>query len=92
MSPGSRLLLEQLKAQAAAIDGIGVLTALQRVTGPLVGKAPFLRKPTESRECEMRWPVRRSISSQRRGKVQFVRLATGLAKSSPATRDARLAL
>jgi len=85
------LLLHQLKAQAGSLHGSGVLPAFQRVAGPLAGETPFLRNTTESRECEMRCPVRRSISSDRRGKVQLIRFSTGAANSSLATASAACA-
>ena len=68
-----RLLFKQLKTKAGSLYGLCVLPAFQRVTGPLAREAPFLRNTTDSRECEMRCPVRRSISSDRRGKVQLIR-------------------
>ena len=68
-----RLLFQQLKTKAGSLHGLCVLPAFQRVTGPLAREAPFLRNTTDSRECEMRCPVRRSISSDRRGKVQLIR-------------------
>ena len=83
-----RLLLEQLHPEPRTRQALRVLPALQRVAGPLAGIAPFLRSTTESREREMRWPVRRSISSESRGSVQFARFSTGRAKTSPATAKA----
>src|ERR1039458_9288359 len=83
-----RLLFHQLKTQTGSLHGLGVLPAFQRVAGALVGEAPFLRNTTDSRECEMRCPVRRSISSDRRGKVQLIRFSTGAANNSRATASA----
>jgi hypothetical protein len=62
-----RVLLHQLKTRAGPLHGLGVLPAFPRVVGSLAGKAPFSRGTPDSRECEMRCKVRRSISSARRG-------------------------
>ena len=85
---GQGLLFEQLEPYAGAFDSVAVLPASQRVAGPLAGKAPFLRKTTESLEREMRCPVRVSISAASRGSVQFVRFSTGKPKTSRATTSA----
>ena len=77
-----RLLLEQLQTQARTRHRLRVLPAFQGVAGPFAGKAPLLRSTTDSRDREMRWPVRRSISAESRGNVQFVRFSTGTANSS----------
>ena len=71
------LSLEQLSAQARPVHGVRILAAFQRVAGSPPAKAPFFRSTTESREREMRTPARVSISSARRGSVQFGRSATG---------------
>jgi hypothetical protein len=83
---------EKLSAQTAAVDGVSVLTAVQRVPGAAPTKAPFLRSTTDSREGEMRTPERFSISSTKRGKVQFRRSATGADRTSCATARAQVAL
>lgn len=63
-------LFHQLQPRARAVPGPRILAAFQSVAGPLAGKAPFLRGTAERREREMRGPVRRSISSGRRGSVR----------------------
>jgi hypothetical protein len=78
------LLLQQAQAQATALDRIGILPALQRVARPAPGKAPFFSTAL-NRDFEMRSPVRFSISSARRGKVQFGRSDTPGASSSSIT-------
>src|SRR5512144_2664830 len=83
---GLRLLLQETKAQAGAVDGNGVLPPLQRVPWPPPAEAPFLRITTLSRDFEIRSPVRASISSCSRGSVQFGRSATG-PDSTAATTD-----
>src|SRR4029077_9079119 len=50
--------------------------ALQRVARPAPAETPFLRITTLSREFEIRCPVCFSISSCRRGNVQFGRFVT----------------
>ena len=72
---GLGLLLQQMQAQAGALDRVGVLPALQGVPWPTPGKAPFF-STTLSRDFEIRLPVRFSISSARRGSVQFGRSDT----------------
>src|SRR3954470_1007498 len=84
--------LEQLSAQARPVHGVGVLPTFQCVAGSPPAKAPFFRSTTESREREMRTPARVSISSARRGSVQFGRSATGPDRTSSATARARSAL
>src|SRR3954466_6406816 len=84
--------LEQLAAQARPVHGVGVLPTFQCVAGSPPAKAPFFRSTTESREREMRTPARVSISSARRGSVQFGRSATGPDRTSSATARARSAL
>jgi hypothetical protein len=55
---GFGLRFQQLTAQAGAIDGIGVLTPLQRVPRAAPAKAPFFRSTTDNREGEIRTPER----------------------------------
>src|SRR3954469_8231152 len=86
------LCLEQLPAQAGAVHGVRVLAAFQRVAGPSPAKIPFWRSTTDNREQEMRTPERVSISSARRGNVQFGRSATGPDRTSSATANAASAL
>src|SRR4051812_19264330 len=86
------LCLEQLSAQARPVHGIRVLAALQRVAGAPPAEAPFFLSTTDSREREMRTPERVSISSAKRGSVQFGRSATGPDRTSSATASARSAL
>src|SRR5215211_7190817 len=88
---GLGLSLEQLSAQARPIHSVPILTSLQRVAGPSPAEIPFWRSTTDSREGEMRRPARLSISSARRGSVQFGRSPTGLDKTSSATASARSA-
>src|SRR3954452_403924 len=75
--PGLSLRFEQLPAQARPVHGIRILAALQRVAGSPPAEAPFFLSTTDSREIEMRTPARISISSAKRGSVQFGRSATG---------------
>src|SRR3954464_9415985 len=86
------LCLEQLSAQARPVHGIRILAALQRVAGSPPAEAPFFLSTTDSREREMRTPERVSISSAKRGSVQFGRSATGPDRTSSATASARSAL
>src|SRR5215203_6403217 len=86
------LCLEQHPAQARPVHGIRILAALQRVAGPSPAESPLWRSTTDSREGEMRTPERLSISSARRGSVQFGRSATGPDKTCSATASARSAL
>jgi hypothetical protein len=81
---GLCLLLQQAQAQPGALDRVGVLPDLQGVPRPTPGEAPFL-STTLSRDVEMRSPVRFSISSARRGKVQFGRSDTPGANTSSIT-------
>src|SRR4051794_36146213 len=79
------LSLEQLAAQARPVHGIRILAALQRVAGAPPAKAPLFLSTTDRREREMRTPARVSISSAKRGSVQFGRSATGPDRTSSAT-------
>jgi len=73
----------QSRAASAAL-----LPALQHVRRPTSGKAPFF-STTLSRDVEMRSAVRFSISSARRGKVQFGRSDTpGANRNGRAVREA----
>jgi hypothetical protein len=85
---GLRLLLQETKAQAGAVDGDGVLPSLQRVPGPPPAEAPFLRITTLSRDFEIHSPVRASISSCNRGSVQFGRSETSSASTAETTESA----
>src|SRR5690349_3609363 len=87
-----RLSLEQLSAQTRPVHRVRVLAAFQRVAGPSPAEIPLWRSTTDSREQEMRTPARLSISSARRGRVQFGRSATGPDRTSSATTKARSAL
>src|SRR3982751_3403845 len=84
--------LEQLSAQARPVHGVGVLPTFQRVAGSPPAEAPFFLSTTDSREREMRTPARVSISSAKRGSVQFGRSATGPDRTSSAIASARSAL
>src|SRR5215207_8740780 len=86
------LSLEQPPAQARPVHRVRVLATSQRMAGPSPAEIPFWRSTTDSREREMRTPERFSISSARRGSVQFGRLATGPDKTSSATARADSAL
>lgn len=88
---GLGLRLEELAAQARAVHGVGVLAALQGVARRPPEKTPFLRSTTDSREREMRTPAHFSISSAKRGSVEFGRPATGKDKRSSATASAHSA-
>jgi hypothetical protein len=92
MSPASACAFSSLRRRPARSTASGVLPALQRVTRAPPAERPLCRSTTESREREMRKPARRSISSARRGSVQFGRSATGAASTSSATSSARSAL
>src|SRR5215210_385021 len=87
-----RLSLEQLSAQARAVHSIRILPSLQRVARTPPAEIPLWRSTTDSREQEMHTPARVSISSARRGSVQFGRSATGPDRTSSATARARSAL
>src|SRR3982751_2471589 len=89
--PGLSLRFEQLPAQARPVHGIRILAALQRVAGAPPAEAAFFLSTTDSREIEMRPPARISISSAKRGSVQFGRSATGPDRTSSATARARSA-
>src|SRR5829696_4339444 len=89
---GLGLSLEQLSAQARPIHSVLILTSLQRVAGASPAEIPFWRSTTDSREGEMRTPARLSISSARRGSVQFGRSATGPDRTSSAAAKAHSAL
>src|SRR3982750_343442 len=84
--------LEPLPAQARPVHGVRILAAFQRVAGSPPAKAPFFLSTTDSRAREMRTPARVSISSAKRGSVQFGRSATGPDRTSSATARARSAL
>src|SRR5215212_697267 len=86
------LSLEQPPAQARQVHRVRVLATSQRVAGPSPAEIPFWRSTTDSREREMRMPERFSISSARRGSVQFGRSATGPDRTSSATASAHAAL
>jgi CheY-like chemotaxis protein len=87
-----RLGFEQLSAQARTVHRVRILAAFQRVAGPSPTERPLWRSTTDSREEEMRTPERFSISSARRGSVQFGRSATGPDRTSSATAKAHSAL
>src|SRR3954465_15823395 len=89
---GLSLRFEQLPAQARPVHGVGVLPTFQRVAGSPPAEAPFFLSTTDSREIERRTPARLSISSAKRGSVQFGRSATGPDRTSSATARARSAL
>jgi len=90
--PGCGLLLQQTQAQAGPPNRLSVLPPLQRVPWPAPCEPPFLRITTLSRDFEMRSPVRLSISSAKRGKVQFGRSDTPGANTSSTTDKAARAL
>lgn len=87
---GLGLLSEQTQAQTRAIDRLGILPAAQRVPGSAPGEAPFFIT-TLRRDVEIRCPVRCSIASTRRGKVQFGRSDTAGANTSSITLKAACA-
>src|SRR5215211_2956454 len=84
--------LEQLSAQARPVHRVPVLAPFQGVAGPSPAEIPLWRSTTDSRERERRTPARLSISSARRGSVQFGRSPTGQDRTSSATTNARSAL
>src|SRR4051795_10242307 len=86
------LSFEQLPAQARTVHRVCVLATSQRVARPSPAEVPLWRSTTDNREQEMRTPERVSISSARRGNVQFGRSATGADRTSSATASARSAL
>jgi hypothetical protein len=88
---GFGVLLHQVQAQTGAVNRIGILPSRQRVARPTPGEAPFF-STTLSRDFEMRSPVRRSISSCRRGKVQFARSAISGVTTSSITDNAACVL
>ena len=92
MSAGTALGLEQLPAQARTVHRVRVLAAFQGMARTPPAEIPLWRSTTESREQEMRTPARVSISSARRGSVQFGQSATGPDRTSSATANARSAL
>src|ERR1700761_1842381 len=88
---GFSLLFQQAQAQPGTVNRIGILPPLQRVSGSSPDEPPFF-STTLSRDFEMRLPVRRSISSCRRGRVQFGRSATSGTKTCSITDRAACAL
>jgi hypothetical protein len=88
---GCGLLFQQAKAHTGAVNRIGVLPSVQRVPRPAPDEAPVF-SPTLSRDFERRTPVRRSISSCTRGRVQFGRSATSGAKTCSITDKAACVL
>lgn len=88
---GPGLLSEQAQAQTRAIDRLGVLPARQGMARPAPGEAPFFIT-TLRRDGDKRCPVRCSIASARRGKVQFGRSDTAGANNSSITLNAAAAL
>ena len=82
------LSFEQRPAQARPVHRVCVLATSQRVARPSPAEVPFWRSTTDNREQEMRTPERVSISSARRGNVQFGRSATGPDRTSSATAQA----
>src|SRR4029077_15141100 len=82
------LRLEQFQTQTAANHRLGVLATLQRVAGPAIAKAPFLRSALESCDFEIITFSRVAISSARRASVQLTRFVTGADKRGSATRRA----
>src|SRR5215210_6683683 len=87
-----RLSLEQLSAQARPVHRVRILATLQGVARTPPAEIPLWRSTTDSREQEMRTPARLSLSSARRGSVQFGRSATGPDRTSSATASAHSAL
>ena len=85
---GLGLDFEQLQLQAATVDGFGVLTTFQRVTGPEIGDPPYFCSALEICDRAVVTPLRRAISSTRRGKVQLTRFITGADSKGSATRNA----
>src|SRR5512134_1168 len=75
-----RLRLQERAPHAAARGGTAVLSECDAPA-----ERPFLRSTTDKREGEIGHPVRLSISPARRGKVQFVRSASGADSRSSAT-------
>jgi hypothetical protein len=88
---GLRLRLAQRQPEADAIDGVGVLAALQRVSRPTPAEF-FLRSTLDRRDLEMVPPSRASISPMRRASVQLGRSATGLRAMAPRHSQRRFGL
>ena len=88
---GLRLRLSQCQPEAHAVDGVGVLAALQGVSRPAPAEF-FLRSTLDRRDLEMVTPSRASISPMRRASVQLCRSATGASSNGVATLSAASAL
>src|SRR5271165_5243079 len=88
---GLRLRLAQRQPEADAIDGVGVLAALQGVARPTPAEF-FFRSTLDRRDLEMVTPSRASISPMRRASVQLRRSATGASSNGAATLRAASAL
>ena len=88
---GLRLRLAQRQPEADAVDGVGVLAALQGVSRPTPAEF-FLRSTLDRRDLEMVTPSRASISPMRRASVQLGRSATGAWSKGAATLSAASAL
>jgi hypothetical protein len=87
---GLRLRLAQRQPQAHAVDGGGVLPALQDVSRPAPAEL-FLRSSLR-RDLEIVTPSRISTSPMRRASVQLWRSATGASSNGVTTRSAASAL
>jgi len=83
------LLPQELESHTRPLNRFGDLPAFETVTGAPPSEAPFFLSTTLSRDLEMRTPVRFSISSCRRGNVQFGRFSTGHVNTSVATETAK---
>lgn len=88
---GLRLRLAQRQPEADAIDGVGVLAALQSVSRPTPAEF-FFRSTLDRRDLEMVTPSRASISPIRRASVQLRRSATGASSNGATTLSAASAL
>ncbi|MGY3614112.1 hypothetical protein ACVJGD_000308 [Bradyrhizobium sp. USDA 10063] len=88
---GLGLRLSQCQPQTHAVDGTGVLAALQGVSRPAPAEL-FLRSTLDRRDLEMVTPSRASISPMRRASVQLCRSATGASSNGVATLSAASAL
>jgi hypothetical protein len=88
---GLRLRLAQRQPEADAIDGVGVLAALQSVSRPTPAEF-FFRSTLDRRDLEMVTPSRASISPMRRASVQLRRSATGASSNGATTLSAASAL
>jgi hypothetical protein len=88
---GLRLRLAQRQPEADAVDGIGVLAALQAMSRSTPAEF-FLRSTLDRRDFEMVTPSRASISPMRRASVQLGRSATGASSNGAATLSAASAL